>query len=200
MGLDMCVYKIRKLDVSEAAQLQGKNISSLNKDSRSFVVISKEEALDENGNLIPMFAQLSPYLREVKLIDTFFNLNQVQKDFGIPEDAEVSGLSCIGNVLTYCFQWKQGEKRVELSREECEKYTYEDAVEFYICGCTKLAYWRKEYRLQNKLYDLCPVDLENCGYYRCTDEMLAAMQEFEAFEDGIPECDSNEAIFYWEWY
>ena len=200
MGLDMCAYKIRKLDISEVAQLQGRYASSLNKDYRSYVVFEKEEALDENGNFIPMYAQLAPYLSEVEMIDTLFNIDQLKKDYGIPEDADISGEGYIGNVSTYYFQWGQGEKRVELNDEEYEKYVYEDAVGFYICGCEEIAYWRKEFRLQDKMYELCPVEIENCGYYRCTDEMIAAMKDFDAFEDGVPECGSDEAIFYWEWY
>lgn len=194
MGLDMYAYHIRKASEEDIKKLKESDIypDEATPFSNGFGLLHADTDTEDLACLAEKVKLKVPYLDEDK----------VKKYSGIPKDGNL-----VCQVIerdgtqkrTYSFagpdgKWKEGI--VKLTPEIQKKLTAYDEEEFYPVDISAVGYWRKAYDLQDKIYELYQAEtgksIENCGYHRCSQEMLDAL--------GIEEMPDEGAVFYHEWY
>ena len=125
----------------------------------------------------------------------------------IPENASIVGRGYDGTYLSFLFSDNGTRKEITITPAELnEKYPNKEPSSGACFGCEEVAYWRKAYGLEDKLYESYPRAIENCGYYKCNEEMLEAMLDYDSeVDDGYMESydtftTDDSDIFYHEWY
>ena len=88
------------------------------------------------------------------------------------------------------------DKTIEVSLSEIEeKFKKEITYDGYAVELQRVAYWRKDYDLEDRIYEQLDREIENCGYYLVTNKDL---EELDLLD--IIDCEPNDDIFYHEWY
>ena len=184
MGLDMFMFKVRKLSDKEVASLSGKNTQIFTNDILFFTKkdVEKEDTQD-------MLRDLKPYLTMIPAVTSFYDVEKIKADNDIPAEAMI-GMRCHerNNTMRFTFYWKDGRKEVSFADTD---YVIDENVEVYACHHEEIRYWRKNYELQNKIYENYDGEIENCGYYALNEEFLKELFPRRKYFDGI---------LYHEWY
>lgn len=213
MGLDMYVFKCRKVSEDERKEFNGKLVSEITKKA-SLIPI---EEYHENES---MYKDLFPLMTRIQALDELFDYKRCCQAHNIKEDDVLWGRSYDGEKVEYSF--KSG-KKIVMSIEEYEEYFYTKLIWAYVWVSEEVCYWRKAYDLQDAVHEnhlkketaayskkhpeatqipLNDLDIDNCGYYKLT------MPERKKIVD-LDHNDSHEAIlldssvknlFYHEWY
>lgn len=95
---------------------------------------------------------------------------------------------------------------IDVTDEECNKYSYEEVEDYYVCKKEKIYYWRKNYELQDKLYEAAEENgdqILNCGWHKCNEETIMDIQDSISQEDNmrsVLNLPESEAYVYHEWY
>lgn len=186
MGLDMYMHKIEKLTENESLAIAGITTSDL----RTKYHYIDKESFDADPD---MYSDLIPFVREIPVIETFFDCKACFTERGIVEGDDICGSFCAHDQIGWFFA--SGAK-IEISRQEYEKYLYEAETLVYVFKSEQVAYWRKYYDLDEFLEtarivcrtkqfieengvppkdeDIAFWKTENCGYYMLgLDEKLA---------------------------
>ena len=201
MGLDMYAYKIRKPTDDEAVAFEGMDAGEL---SGEFAAIRVSDTKDNDGELA--CKDLLHYASIIRMKTRCFNQEKFLEDHDIPRDAVCGMRSYSGESFTYEYFWKPAGSDKKISKELTftdidefdRKYGYWEEEDYIVFCEDEVGYWRKNYDLQDRLYDAYEGQIVNCGYHLCNDEMLSLMREAGMTEDC--ECQDGEAIFYHEWY
>ena len=165
MGLDMYLFKVGKLTEKE-----GKEIHKARKDEvyKRYHCIDKESFDREHS----MYGDLMPYVRPITVIATLFNCEQCFKDYNINKD-DILFRSQMNDEIS----WHLENKTViTLKGEQYSKYLYDAEQEVYVFKCEEVAYWRKDYNLNDFFSNI--FEVENCGYYKLSNENK---QELKAY-------------------
>lgn len=199
MGLDMYAFRVRRCKEDEI-----KRIIETGAVPKGITFIP-QKYLRENSE---MYSDLEPYLTPITFVDVDrFDLNLLMKENGIPENASIVGRGYDGTYLSFLFSDNGTRKEITITPAELnEKYPNKEPSSGACFGCEEVAYWRKAYGLEDKLYESYPRAIENCGYYKCNEEMLEAMLDYDSeVDDGYMESydtftTDDSDIFYHEWY
>lgn len=206
MGLDMYLYRISRISSSEQRKLRGKTEMQIY--DKGYSVFHRPNSSNDDGHLLD---NIKPYLRGIKIPIEYFDMKKIRKDFKIPKNALQSG-SCMSYErikFEFCSPDYKKSYAADLNSPELiKKYTYTKLTYCYVCRMTEIGYWRKHYKLQQKLYDEALLDgitIENCGYYPLTDGMTKAIlnDDYEYSEQVSPhslKCDEDSIVVYHEWY
>lgn len=194
MGLDQWLYKIKELPAEECARLNGTHTDNF-PDNVLWFEAKNVENYDNAG----MVADIFPCLTKINALSTFYDIEKMKADNGIPENARITGQCYGGNgENTFSFRWSTStgdrHKTVTFGSDE---YLIEKERPVYVCYYSEQKYWRKDYDVQEVVYAnyVAPDDsgkgIENCGYYVMDDYILGII---------APELKGEEDIFYHEWY
>lgn len=193
MGLDMYMYRAKKLNEAEVKSLIGKHAQKIAEES-DYTYFTKNEVLDD-----PELAELMPMLTTVTMKNTFINMEKIRKDNEIPEDAYIAGSSYSNKGNSYSFRNDSGfHKEVSLPEDVLQTYLFDADEEYLVCHMEEVAYWRKEYDVQDFIHENIEADILNCGYYEVSQELLDRLYDMGEVEELY--CEDDEKIFYHEWY
>ena len=216
MGLDMHMFAISKLNKKEAKKYNNLTVEELD-EIPNLSFIRKSNADDEDPEEIK---QIKPYLTEITVIDSLINMKKIREDYGIPDDADITGECYSSDEISYTFRNRTDfHKEVTFKGDELDKYIIHPKSQVYAFHKHEVKYWRKYYDLQEFIYDILERDnhitVANCGYYPLTNEQLDEIDDFivknskTTFEVDDDEWNpytvdarntDTETIVYWEWY
>ena len=212
MGLDMYIYKMRKMTDEEIGWLSVPNVTfdAIEKAGYMCVTAIDEEQFD----LIRRPFEMGQIHKMTAIVERT-NESLIKKDHRIPVRASRVGLVITGDQTTFTYAWyaarvnERKSKAVTLSRKELDdKYTHHNPEEVYVAKTYLVDYWRKYYNLQDFIYETLDERVHNCGYYPLTDVMIDSIYDFIEEDDlyfgekhGKPVYDPEEEILlYHEWY
>lgn len=186
MGLDMSIYRCSRPIVDDTRIYDREELPG---------IILSEEDIGED-----MYAQLAPYCEKVRMLNSYYDMEKIRKDYGFSDHAYISMLSSDGiKVSDDC---SSKSKEVNLSAKEIkEKYVLDKIEMCYYTSAEEVAYWRKNYDIQDWFHNNLSSTVENTGYYLLDRELLEDFNE-EYPNDAVQVEEPNEtsALFYWEWY
>lgn len=182
MGLDQNIYRIRK------AELEDKIFKTDELHGYNYCPVSE---LSYEGE------EIVPYTTIRKVEFEVIDIERMFADKGIPSRAWLGYCSS----EEYKYGWREGEesKSVTIKTSEIlEKYIKKQIVDTYIWEQEELQYWRKNYNVQDFIYD--ELEADNCKYcLLSTDIQRVLIDEYEAYFE-VEENTEESGIFYWEWY
>ena len=194
MGLDMYAVRIRKPSDDEI-----KKIEESKETPDDFISVLAED-IDSDA-----FKDLKKYAKKVAVVTQYINMKKIREDNHIDDEAHIVCECLSAEGVKWTFGANGRHQDVSLTQKEIEEnYIIEEPEERFVVHCEPIGYWRKEYKLQDKLYDLYPGTIDNLGYHKCTPEMIDAMKEY-AYDDepyvGLNDkINDDDIIFYHEWY
>ena len=186
MGLDMYVYRVHKPLLDENVVYDANEI--------------KDPSIPEDDIDNPVVRQILPYCKKVRVINHYYDLEKISKDYGI-EGARIGGW---GSDETGGYTVFDGKniKSVKINEKLIEsKYTINKEETCYVFVEEQIHYWRKAYDVQEWFHKNIPEPVENTGYYILTEDLLLAFNK--AFPDEqlpVEAPDEGHAFVYWEWY
>ena len=97
MGLDMYLYKVKKITDEKAASLNLCNTENL--DEKGYITLSSDNS--------EMFSSILEYGKKIIVKETNVDLRKVKKDHGIPKNAEIVGYCFSHKEISYTFKWNE---------------------------------------------------------------------------------------------
>lgn len=195
MGLDQYIYRLSKVGKDTIKKLNGMNEDDI--DWHDYMIVSKE-TMDKYPNC---YSDILDILRPIQVKNTLIDIDRMEKDY------HVDGLRCRGTIMSYKGIVYEYVKKtpdgnhetisISLSEEQLKKYRYEKTVDSYICRRKEVYYMRKEYEVQDSIYELYDGAIENCGYHHMSEDMIHAVNEC-AGKKVLDPAATN--LFYYEWY
>lgn len=185
MGLDMYLIKAVKPNID------ARNVYELDMLERQYTCFEATE----DGNIPEDKKDLTPFLVKVHCLAVCFDMDKIVKAYNLPNDVYCSG---IGSNNVY-FIAGNGDncKSISIAREELKNYTCKKKKIFYITKLCDIAYWRKEYALDDALSEYFlkarNVVIENGGFYRLT---KAAIKIIEKYDKRFISFDEMSDLFY----
>ena len=188
MGLDMYMRSIRKIPKEEAALFDGMHIDEI----RTKYNAIPKDMFDEDFDV---YGELKPFLTEIKLVNTEFDLKQCLADRGYKVE-DIIGSGHFGGHLTF---YLRGQIKVELTQVDLAKYTKDVERPGYIWDEKEVAYWREERELDDYIETLrveersningkkrnSPIPIEQLHQLRthnCHRYLLSQSEKVELFE------------------
>lgn len=191
MGLDMYVFRITNPNLKHRVYSQD--------EIRSMGLTTC--TVDDFTAADAAMAQLMPYVSKIKVINKYYDVKAIIRDYNLPANSQIGVVSGQGIVVSgkYNGQWV----KADISHEEVKrKYIVPKIEDSYAWKTQEVAYWRKHYDLQERFYELIG-DVENCGYYLLDVETINTLRdEYEGDMIDVPSeaATDKAALFYHEWY
>lgn len=198
MGLDMYIYGIKEINEKDIPE----NITEEWLDNNGYSYVQRYEDDDED-EFDKMYHDLYDYSVMKDVIFTDIDYDKIYKDYKLPKNAVLSGLKSGG---TFIFQYgKYGElsKEVTISDEELKKYDKQVIRKALIYKYDELAYWRKEYDLQDLIYNEYNGEIYNCGFHKIDDELMKKINKYlksRKMDKQSINDDGYIVKMYQEWY
>jgi hypothetical protein len=104
MGLDMYLYKAKKMTDEEAASLHLCNTDEL--EESEYVVLPTGQ---EN-----MFSSIMDYGKKIRAKETRIDIKKIKEDYKIPKNADIVGSYFSVDEISYTFQWNDEIKKIRL--------------------------------------------------------------------------------------
>lgn len=193
MGLDQYIYRCSKIGKKTLSQLNGKRESEI--DWHEYMALRKD-SVDKHPE---KYGDLMDILQPIKLVETLINMYRIREDHDVPAHYEI-GYRSVGNgQTTWSFYGDPEEKpiTVSLTDDELKPYTYDQPTDYYICRGKEVYYMRKEYEVQDSIYELYDGTIENCGYHHMSENMIDVVNECAGKKVLDPTATN---LFYHEWY
>lgn len=196
MGLDMYLYRLSK---------PRPPVDTLNKMTYD-TLTDKGYMVFVDGEEFPAnFEAIKPYAKRVNIEARYINFEQIKKDFDIPDDAFIVGESYSNEEVGYTFHLPHDDSQhITIPYEEYEKkYIFPKRTDAWCIKAEHIAYWRKNYNLENAIYDACDTSIENCGFYPLNSDMWdvicrhdpSVYERIKEYRDKTSGC-----VCYHEWY
>lgn len=192
MGLDMWMYGIK--DISNENIPDGMPESWYEKNGYKLIT-----HYDDDNDFEQMFHDMYAYSAEKNVEYGETDFDKVKKDYGIKKEAYISYFG--GNTIG--FSCKDYYKEIDIAQEELDKYEKKVFHKALIFKGDELAYWRKEYNLQDLIYREYNGQIYNCGFHRLTKAMMAKINRYLKSRDMDKQNINSEdyvAKMYHEWY
>ena len=184
MGLDMYIYRVEKPTLDPTKLYDPRDLDD-------YVVMPPDVAGENN------YKDVIPYSQKLRVRNEYYNIEKMKQNSGLT-DLHLSMIS--GGNVSFSGRDAKGERKsLTFTFEEVEKeYTRFAEEECYVFWCEEVAYWRKEYALQDFFYSNLPV--ENVGYYLLSGNLIKLFNS--KYNENIPVEIPTEttALFYHEWY
>ena len=209
MGLDQYIYKATRISDDELDSIMFKNCMKI---PDEFQIVGDDMTFD---NITPDIMALTPYLREIQYYQTDYDMAKIKADNGVPA-SHIYGSICFRDGGIEWSFYEPGHfggfdkcKQVFVSGDDLvQKYSLTSLHHGLVTKLEQVCYWRKNYTLQDAMHDTCKFELENCGFYEITEEMLEAIKyscgSREMYERLVAERNSMDItqsnLFYHEWY
>lgn len=196
MGLDMWIFSAKKVDESRLPEVP--HADDLDVTDLHYIVKEDIEGEEE------LIEELRPFFIERKGIAKYTDWDMLRKAFDIPDGAYPGGYSFNGAEWEFRFYDNGKSYPVKISDEEFEKCRKEHEVEFIIYDLKEITYFRKDYELENSIYEVynkyTGKDIENCGYYRLTKDMIKELNERDKSFRMLKLSEDDDTLYYHEWY
>lgn len=252
MGLDMYVYRLKKLTDEQVKEMTGMMADEA-QDKYDLLAVPQEEKDSCE------FTHILSILRSVIMKRRSYDFAKIRKDYGLRENWEVDPFGFSPEMTSFAVnhleryvvpfeeireefpenwyeaRWKvfdawkdrpenrgkkarpenmkktdvgyeiivnESEKSISIpTKDIAEKYTVVNDVVMLCCAIKRGAYWRKDYPLQERIYEASPYTIENCGYYPLTDEMEEVINDDLTMNGDHPlHAEDGEVLVYHEWY
>ena len=192
MGLDMWLYGIK--DVSEENIPDGMPESWY--EENGYKLITHYENDDKFDELFHDMLKYSVE-RNVEYGETDFD--KIKEDYGIKKEAYISyfGNGSVG------FSCRDYYKQIDISQDELDSYEKKVFHKALIFKGDELAYWRKEYNLQDLIYREYNGQICNCGFHHLTRTLMTKINRYLKSRDMSKQNINDEgyvAKMYHEWY
>ena len=199
MGLDMYVWKAKKLSAEEGKKVDGARIAEVRENHTIFTDLKRGE--DE-------LRAIRPYCHQGKVIQSYLDLNKLADDHGITEPLHIGG-ACYSTEVTYDLYNEKGEHKLTVTmtpKEILDNYSYEKLDDVLVTNpLEEVYYWRKAYDVDEAIRNACAYTIENCGYYRLTNKMINAIRRidhdaYESLIEAKENLEPDEMLFYHIWF
>ena len=192
MGLDMWMYGIKDISDEDIPD----NMPQEWYEEHDYKLITHYENDDDFDK---MYGDMYIYsaIRNVEYIET--DMEKLKKDYKINENAHLS--SIIGGKLGFSYNKKSWE--IEISEDEIKKYDKKVFRKALIFKADELAYWRKEYNLQDLIYTGYHKEIYNCGFHEIDDDLMEKINRYLEVNDMDKQNINDDgyiAKMYHEWY
>ncbi len=207
MGLDMWMYEVKKMTKKEIAMLNNMSYKEIS-DLPDFSYYIKEEVDQKNEEFIE---DLLPYTITVPVNIKYCDLEKVKREHNIPDDYYLFRAS-YRNTADIEYEYGSSDYRkkkiiVNFTNEEFENYIVNKPRHLIVYKQKEVAYWRKFYELQEKIYDMyfeeTTKEIQNCGMHSLSDDMLNEISKMcrkYGYKFRKPRWTKSNAFFYQEWY
>jgi hypothetical protein len=189
MGLDQSIYRISKPKLEDKMYTY-EEIGRMNLSSVSSI------DFETNQNL---FGQLVNYAIKKDLVCKLYDIPKMIADYNLPKDSHIWHYA--DGYIEISGYDENGERvNQKITDEDVRtKYTKTEIIPHYIWKSHEEHYWRKNYELQDWIYEAIG-GIENTGYYMLDAYLINNIND--RFGAGISEEEPTEesALFYWEWY
>lgn len=191
MGLDMWVYGIKDITKDD---IPDKMTEDWYEEHGYNTIIE----YDDDNEFDVMFHDLFDYsvIRNVEYTEVDFD--KVKKDYGIKPEASISMMCGDGTI-----GFSHGKYYKEINLSDTKKYEVKIYRKSLIYKSEELAYWRKEYNLQQLIYDNYDGDVYNCGFHKLDDDLIKKINKYLKRNDmnkqGINDPDYDVKMYH-EWY
>ena len=184
MGLDMYVYRMCNPSLDADKVYTSEELGD-------YHVLAPSSAAS------PLNEQLLPYGQKLRVINSYYDIEKMRADLGL-QDAHIFGVGPQGIML---YGTKDGEDVHALIGADAVKasYTIEREEDCIVLWVDQVAYWRKEYALQEIIHDALGGHVQNVGYYKLDEEAVARINDYAPVFEWEPPTESS-ALFYHEWY
>ena len=192
MGLDMWMYGIK--DISNENIPDGMPESWYEENGYKLIT-----HYDDDNDFEQMFHDMYAYSAERNVEYSETDFDKVKEDYGIKKEARISYFC--GNAIG--FSCKDYYKEIDITQEELDKYEKKVFHKAWIFKGDELAYWRKEYDLQDLIYNEYNGQIYNCGFHRLTKTMMTKINRYLKSRDMSKQNINSEdyvAKMYHEWY
>ena len=192
MGLDMWIYGIK--DISNEDIPDGMPESWYEKNGYRLIT-----HYDDDDDFEQMFHDMYAYSAEKNVEYVEIDFDKIKEDYGIKKEAHLSYFwhNTVG------FSYKDYYKKIDISQNEWDNYEKKVFHKTLIFKGDELAYWRKEYDLQDLIYSEYNGDVYNCGFHKIDNELMKEINEYlksrELDKQSIND-DGYIAKMYHEWY
>lgn len=193
MGLDMWIYGIKDILNDGIPD----NMPESWYEENEYNIIRIDE---EDNEFDDMFKDLYNYSVIRNVIYTEIDWNKLMKDYEIDKNARLSGWSSDGRIGFSC---KNYYKEITVTQHELKKYNIDVTAKILVYKADELAYWRKEYDLQNLIYNEYCGQIYNCGFHEIDNEMMRKINRYLRVRDMSKQSindDGYVAKMYHEWY
>ena len=190
MGLDMYLYKFKKIDANKAKWFEGEFEKRINDFGYEVwdVVNEDEEEIEE----------IKDFLVRTKVYRTVWDYERFEKENNL-KGWRLWSMSDMGSDKTTLNYTKDGQtKEFSLTRTEYNSYYKYKLCDCYIASYKEVDYWRKNYDLQELILDGHDYEIANCQYAKLTDEEVEAIES--ECGKSYPWLNDDEAYVYMEWY
>ena len=192
MGLDMWMYGIK--DISNENIPDGMPESWYEENGYKLVT-----HYDDDNDFEQMFHDMYAYSVEKNVEYGETDFDKIKEDYGIKKEAYFSYFG--GNTIG--FSCKDYYKEIDITHDELDKYEKKVFHKALIFKGDELAYWRKEYDLQDLIYNEYNGQICNCGFHRLTKTMMTKINRYLKSRDMSKQNINGEdyvAKMYHEWY
>lgn len=192
MGLDMYIYGIEDISNENIPE----NLDEKWYDDRGYNYCILYDEEDE-----ALYRDLYDYSLIRNVVYTETDWEKFKKHHHLSEDAQLWRVSSNN---TYSFTWGNNlENNKEFQISELKKYDIKVVRKTLIFRKKELAYWRKEYDLQDLIYNNYDGEIYNCGYHYLNDEIMKKINNYLK-KRHIDKQDLNNSDYpikmYHEWY
>ena len=193
MGLDMWMYGIKDISNDEIPD----NMPESWYEEHGYEMI---EHYEDDNDFDNMYHDIYDYsvIRNVEYTETDFE--KIKEDYNVNKDAHVSMLGSGGVIGFSCRNYY---KEVKISEDELNKYDKKVFRKSLVYKADELAYWRKEYDLQDLIYNEYCGQVYNCGFHRLNNEMMRKINRYLRVRNMDKQSINNDgyiAKMYYEWY
>lgn len=190
MGLDMYLYKFKKIDADKAKWFEGefeKRINNLGYEVWDVVDGHEEEIVE-----------IKDFLVRTKVYRTVWDEERFKRENDLI-GWRLWSMSDMGSDKTTLGYSKDGQTReFSLTRTEYNSYYKYKLCDCYIVSCEEVDYWRKNYDLQDLIHEGHDNAIHNCGYALLTNEEVEAIER--ECGKSYPWLNDDEAYVYMERY
>ena len=200
MGLDMYLNRIQKLTDEEKKLVADYHDKAIGGGIAEVVLTY----IDGRPIYAGEIEDIMPYMHIVDIPKRYWNEEKLKKHFDVPDNAiRVSEqYSHEGNVWTYKLDGKYFHVAFNDIKDMVDEFLETHIVKCGYFKISEVAYWRKEYDLDNMLCKAYDGEVRNCGYHKLNDEMRKIILEHES--GNLAECDiedtEDSVVCYHQWY
>ena len=185
MGLDMYVTKAVKPNINAS------NVYELETLERQYTCF----AATEDGTIPEDKKDLTPFLVKVHCLAAYYDMDKIAKAYNLPNDISCAGIGL--NSILFIGGNGDNQKSISITHKELKNYTCKKEKIFYITKLDDVAYWRKEYALDDALSEYFlkarNIIIENGGFYKLT---KAAIKIIEQYDKRCIAFDEMSNLFY----
>ena len=194
----MWIYGIKEINEKDIPE----NVTEEWLDDNGYSYVQQYEDDDEN-EFDKMYHDLYDYSIMKNVIFTDIDYDKIKKDNKLSKNAMLAGWKSGGIFIFQYGKYGGLTKEVPISNEELKKYDKQVTRKALIYKYDELAYWRKEYDLQDLIYTGYHKEIYNCGFHELDNDLMEKINRYLEINDMDKQSINDDgyiAKMYHEWY